>query len=107
MESDDSGDDSGEDRHGAKSKKTLATTFHTKGLLVASFIVFWLVFFSLLFLQLYMACLSRRSQQILNQLAASKRNIPQNVYDLYFDYLEWGADMDQVDLRANTSIFVH
>lgn len=27
MESDDSGDDSGEDRHGAKSKKTLATAF--------------------------------------------------------------------------------
>ena len=47
--------------------------------------------------------------QIVSQMqSSSKKGMPQGMYTLYFDYLESSAHMpDKVDLRANTSIFVH
>ncbi|KAK7479073.1 hypothetical protein BaRGS_00029665 [Batillaria attramentaria] len=58
---------------------------------------------SLFALQAY---ISWKSHQTLTKVQLAK-DLPQGMYDLYFDYLEWGPDLDKVDLRVNTTIFVH
>ncbi|CAL1547593.1 unnamed protein product [Lymnaea stagnalis] len=57
----------------------------------------------LFILQAYMAF---RSYQIMHQLS-SKRQMPEMLYQIYFDGHDWAMDLDKVDLRANTTIFIH
>ena len=45
--------------------------------------------------------------QIITQVQSAKKELPEGMYNLYFDYLESGQMPDNVDLRANTTIFVH
>ncbi|XP_041361624.1 uncharacterized protein LOC121377626 [Gigantopelta aegis] len=61
------------------------------------------LFFGLFLIQANMAW---QSYQMLQQLSRGP-DIPDTVYSLYFDYMESGLDPNQVDLRANTTIFVH
>ncbi|XP_070208755.1 uncharacterized protein [Littorina saxatilis] len=53
------------------------------------------------------AQITMSSHEILTQVASVKKEMPQGMYSLYYDYLDSGIMPDKVDLRANTSIFVH
>ncbi|KAH9491528.1 hypothetical protein Btru_032293 [Bulinus truncatus] len=71
--------------------------FHLLGLLS-------LLICAILFtLQAYLAF---RSYQIMHQLNV-KKHVPDMLYQFYFDSHEWSINLDKVDLRANTSIFIH
>ncbi|GFO01879.1 hypothetical protein PoB_002838400 [Plakobranchus ocellatus] len=54
----------------------------------------------------FQAYLAFRSFQMMNQLH-NKPQIPEMLYRLYFEGNDWATNLDRVDLRANTSIFVH
>ncbi|CAG5120041.1 unnamed protein product [Candidula unifasciata] len=66
--------------------------------------VFCLLMCAVLFtLQAFMAF---RSYQMLHQIT-TKRHIPDTLYQIYFGGHDWALDLDRVDLRANTSLFMH
>lgn len=52
------------------------------------------------------AYLAFRSFQMMNQLH-KKPQIPEILYRIYFEGNDWVMDHGRVDLRANTSIFIH
>ncbi|KAI8764441.1 hypothetical protein BgiBS90_029826 [Biomphalaria glabrata] len=71
--------------------------FHILGLLS-------LLICAILFtLQAYMAF---RSYQIMHQLNV-KKHVPEMLYQFYFDSHDWHINLDKVDLKANTTIFIH
>ncbi|RUS91595.1 hypothetical protein EGW08_000568 [Elysia chlorotica] len=65
---------------------------------------FSLIIFSILFT--FQAYLAFRSFQMMNQLH-SKPQIPEILYRIYFEGNDWAMNLGRVDLRANTSIFIH
>ncbi|KAK6167623.1 hypothetical protein SNE40_021603 [Patella caerulea] len=68
---------------------------------------FLAIFSFSLFIGLFLlqANIAWRSYQSLNYL--SGRRSPEDVLEMYYDYNVWGRDMNGVDLKVNTSIFVH
>ncbi|GFR81175.1 hypothetical protein ElyMa_002334100 [Elysia marginata] len=54
----------------------------------------------------FQAYLAFRSFQMMNQLH-NKPQIPEILYRIYFEGNDWAMNLDRVDLRANTSIFIH
>ncbi|XP_046578188.1 uncharacterized protein LOC124285939 [Haliotis rubra] len=69
---------------------------------------FLAIFSFSLFIGLFLvqANMAWQSYQMLQRLSRN-RPVPDMVYQLYFDYLEWEIDPSKVDLKVNTSIFVH
>ncbi|KAK3799961.1 hypothetical protein RRG08_002376 [Elysia crispata] len=65
---------------------------------------FSLIICAILFI--FQAYLAFRSFQMMNQLH-SKPQIPEILYRIYFEGNDWSLNLDRVDLRANTSIFIH
>ncbi|BFZ21369.1 hypothetical protein BsWGS_24408 [Bradybaena similaris] len=58
------------------------------------------------FLFTVQAFMAFRSYQMLHQIT-TKRHIPDTLYQIYFGGHDWALDLDRVDLRANTSLFMH
>ncbi|KAL8582856.1 hypothetical protein ACOMHN_042689 [Nucella lapillus] len=70
--------------------------------------IFMVVTFAMVFgLCVLQAQMSMTSKQLLSKVQGPKKPLPQGMYTLYYDYLDSGVLPENVDLRANTSIFVH
>ncbi|XP_046358329.1 uncharacterized protein [Haliotis cracherodii] len=69
---------------------------------------FLAIFSFSLFIGLFLvqANMAWQSYQMLQRLSRN-RPVPDMVYHLYFDSLDWEIDPSKVDLKVNTSIFVH
>ncbi|XP_076456451.1 uncharacterized protein LOC143290813 [Babylonia areolata] len=86
-------------------KKLSCSEKHLYVLLMSLFMA--LTFAMVFGLCVLQAQVSMNSKEILSKVQGPKKAIPQGMYTLYYDYLDSGVLPENVDLRANTSIFVH